>query len=271
MDIQKDGSIVVANVSTLNCNNMRVVDSGSGVAELRYGLGLVDNTDDPVVNYQFQGDLTDSSGNGHDLSRVSGSVDSFDMADGDNQVLLFDGAVDYKAANHADLEITGDLTLGMCFFLMYQAHGSSTANYQSLVRFGGSGAGSAYNHLYTIYLAHSNTQRFFPAWVQQHGSQDSTNGTYNYTACAIPQHGQWVTLWVKRESNVITYHVAGVKVATSGSLTAADTGTSSELWVGSTVSSAQRVLGAFHQIVIYDQALSDAVIAERSQTMCGSI
>ena len=229
----------------------------------------LDNTDSPVLNLQFNGDLDDSSGNGFDASRSSGGKDSFGVTANGLRYLILDGTSAYKVGNQTALELTGDMTaiVGLC--LHYVEHGSSTGNYQTLIRMRSAGASSANNALYMAYLAHDNSQVYYPAWYQEHGTQDATNGTFSDASLGVVQDGQWFVLAMRRASNVVSFHINGRKVAESGSLTASTGGTSSELWIGETEGNTQRLFGGLNQLLIYGSALTDAVIADRTHEMIG--
>lgn len=230
-------------------------------------IGKLDNTHSPVLNLKFDGDINDSSGNALNASRTSGSEDVYGRHPNGSQFLVFDGETDYQIPNDALLEITGDMTVIVGFRLLYQAHGSSSSTYQTLFRFRGAAASSTENGLYMGYLAHPNTQHYYPAWLQEHATHNAA--AYSISDYGIEQDGDWICWVCRRDSDNVTFFVNGSDIGTSHSLTTATDGSASVLTIGATESNTQRLLGAMHQLVIYDSALTDAQCQERTTAMYG--
>lgn len=230
-------------------------------------IGKLDNTHSPVLNLKFDGDTDDSSGNALNASRSNGLEDVFGRHPNGSQFLVFDGETDYQIGNDALLEITGDMTVIVGFRLIYQSHGSTTDTYQNLFRFRGTGGTSADNALYMGYLAHSNTQHYFPAWEQEHSTQNAAS--YSISDYGIEQDGGWICWVCRRDSDAVTFFVNGSDIGTSHSLTTATDGSASILTIGANEGGGQRLLGAMHQLAIYDSALTDAQCKERTTAMYG--
>jgi hypothetical protein len=230
-------------------------------------INKLDNTHSPVLNLKFDGDLDDSSGNALNASRSNGAEDVFARHPNGSQFLVFDGATDYQVGNNALLEITGDMTAIVGFRLLYQAHGSSSGTYQNLFRFRGTGGTSTDNALYMGYLAHPNTQHYYPAWLQEHSAHNMA--AYSISNYGIEQDGDWICWVCRRDSDNVTFFVNGSDIGTSSSLTTATDGSASILNIGASESGTQRLLGAMHQLTIYSSALTDAQCQERTTAMYG--
>jgi hypothetical protein len=183
---------------------------------------LHDTTFSPVGLWQFQNDLTDSSGNGFSLTVETGSERYTDIFPGVRGFKFNDltGLI-YNVAE-ATLAITGDFTIEM--LLNLQAY-TSLRNLVSHAGTFGSGA-SADNAFYCMQVLDS-TGEF--GYLQESGSGADSAVTYSTTR---PPLNNLCHLALTRISQVIRLYIDGVLIATSGTLTTPDGGTSGRFRVG---------------------------------------
>lgn len=203
------------------------------------------NDRSPVANYPLDGRLDDVSGNGYDLSVVSGTARYQDIVPGlygawfDTTTIL--GVSTFESA----LAITGDMTIEMLVrtytsqsheFIYHGITGSETA---------------ANNFLYWLGCTSPN----YLSYKSEHGT--GTNADFNATAGLIPRVTNHLAM--RREGGVITLFLNGEVIATSGVLTDPTGGTSGRLRIGGG-SAGTYFWGVAASIVIFDRALTDAEV-----------
>lgn len=200
----------------------------------------------PIALWQFDDDLTDSSGNGYDLSLATGYERYTELAPGVRGALL-DGGTILSRVYTAALKITGDLTVE-CGFVP-----GVWTNPQDLIRFGG-GTGQANN---TCYALRVNGQSHYLSYLAEYGSSTpKTTSTHAVNDGLVV--GTLYHLALRRESNVISFFINGRLISSaSGTLTAPDGGTTGLMKIGY---SGSEVVGGITSVKIIDSALTDAEI-----------
>jgi len=187
-----------------------------------------DTTFSPAGLWNFNNDLTDSSGNGFTLTVGSGVERYADISPG-VRGLVIDGATYVsKSSFTSTLGITGDMTIEMLLVIgviptgsVYVTHVGST-----------SGESSADNYLYQFTLLTGSSPRQQMFWETGAG----TNITYQIND-TVPFSGlcHWA---VTRTSGVVQFYVNGrASGAASTSLTSPTDGTGGTFKIGSDATS----------------------------------
>jgi hypothetical protein len=193
------------------------VNTGGGFAAYH------DTTHSPIVLYQFDGDLTDASGNALTLTVSTGTECYTDLLPGLRGVNL-DGLRLTHAFN-AIYQITGDITIE------FLGHFFGVPNGEPIVVFSGgtSDASSTLNYLYEVSLSTATNRQIF--WFSEHGT--GVNDAYGLTAQSMPPPGRTFHFAATRTANVIQFYVDGkTHGPASSALTAPTDGSASIFWVG---------------------------------------
>ena len=98
--------------------------SGGGGGSAGWSVGNLDTTYSPVGLWNLDGNLTDSSGNGNDLTEQTGTA-QFTSYMG-KQWWYADGATILSAGTAAELNVTGDCT---CFVTLQTVTDANLAGY----------------------------------------------------------------------------------------------------------------------------------------------
>jgi hypothetical protein len=160
-------------------------------------FGRLDTTHSPPVLYHFDGNLTDSSGNGRNLSLANGGrVRYTDIYPGVRGA-RFDGVTRLGRAHDAALELLGDVTIEMILSVDNPAPGSAYV----LFNFDGFTIAEAGNSLYAV-VVDANGVSFW--W--ERGSNTQFNW-YPTPALFLPPGPNHFA--VTRASNVIQFYLNG--------------------------------------------------------------
>jgi len=197
-------------------------------------LAKFDNTHSPVVRYDFNNSLADSSGNGRDLTMATGTAR---YRSGWGNVVGIDPAagIPYHSPLEAALRITGDITIEMLLVFTDVPSGVR------LFEHGATGETEATNILYQLTISNQNSM----AWFSESGAGvDESDATFSSDAPALPAVGVPFYLAVRRQSNVVRVYLNGVQWgsdsptlttptgSTSGQLVICSTGTNKPLFLG---------------------------------------
>lgn len=203
-----------------------------------------DTTFSPILLAQFNGDLTDSSGNGHDMSGASPSYSEIHPG-----VIGLDFRATTATVTTDALALTGDLTVEFIAQVDWPPAPGNIVAYA-----GGS------NQAYSISLQTPGLGIFW-----QHGG-GHTGVTYTEATRQI-RKGQLCHFAVTRTSGVVQFYINGKAAgAASGTLTAPDAVTGGTLTIGST--GANGTQGVICSLKVIGSALSAAdVLAEYNRTL----
>ena len=221
-----------------------------------------DLTHNPVGLWQFNNDLSDSSGNDNNFELSTGTEVYADLFPGLRGV-YFDGATTLQIANGfvSELAISGALTVEMIIVSQVQA---TTIN--SIVSHVGSPSGDsqADNYLYDVRLGTEDRLQYF---AENAGGVDIT-----FTAAAAINAGMLTHVALTRNSSGdVKFYINGVTHALwqSSGLSSPDGGTNGRLYAGASVIS-NDWQGALCSLKIIDSQLSDSeVLAEFQRTIGG--
>ncbi len=212
---------------TNGTNGTNGATGATGATGTVQSIQLHDTTHSPVGLWQFQGDLTDASGNGFTLSVDAGTPRYDQLCPGLAGVLL--QSTRLKAAVGANaLRITGDITIEMLVIFAADNTGVQPTSAPLISFTGGQDdTSSTVNFLYQI--------AFDPGrllyWFSEHAT--GVNDVYQVTSQALPPLRQVLHLAATRTSNVIQFYVNGRAFgAASSALNAPTDGSAAQLWVG---------------------------------------
>jgi hypothetical protein len=189
------------------------------------------------VVYQFQNDLTDSSGNGRDLSLSFGTERYGDLYPG-LRGFHFDGATKLNfSTTGTDLEELGDHTFGCLVHFHHIGTLLGTDNNKFLFLYEAAGESAATNVLYGVTMAEQNT-RFF---------SETGNGTnVLFDNPNRPTNFECMHFGYTKTSGVVQFYFNGIASgAPSGTLTAPTGGTSASLHIGGVASGDTNLCGEF--------------------------
>jgi hypothetical protein len=210
-------------------------------------ISKFDTTHSPVVLYNFEYNLNDSSGNGFTMGG-GGTVVYREVWPG-FVALVSNSAALLRAANDALLTITGDMTvLALVVMRAVPTNGQ-------ILNFSGNGASEleAENFLYAVTLPNQNTLQWF------HESGAGTDQAFTSTGHSevLPLLGMPFFVGVRRQSGVVTFFMQKAQPFgdASSALTAASGGTNGVLKLR--VGTNPPELGS---LAVYDTALSNAQI-----------
>lgn len=208
----------------------------------------------PVGLWHGDGDLLDSSGNGNDLSVVSGTARYLYLGSSLRVCYLRSTILRSLAAS---LVITGDVTIAMAM----QLHNTSATDPIYLFAHGDTGTGEATNNLYAASIRTTGLR-----WLSEHGSGVADSFDIPY---ALPIQ-QWGLFTARRASNVVTYRWNDVALPTPGTpLTTPTGGASAGLHIGGLPSTTYYAEMSFIGLAVYAAALSDAEISNLAQITFG--
>jgi hypothetical protein len=220
-------------------------------------IGRHDTTYSPVGLWQLDGDLTDSSGNGRDLSLEGGTTRWTHLAP-DLRGFFFDGATRLsRSATDAALQLTGDLTFEA--LVTFDRHDSES---QAIMSWHDLGETEATNTLYSFRTVGVGNSL---EWVSESGA--GVNATY--TATTGVDRGIIHHVAVVRESDVLKFYLNGELYETSGSLTTPTGGSSGRFALGGFYNFAgNEHFGGIASAKLIDRALTAAeVISEYNRTV----
>ena len=212
---------------------------------------LHDLTHSPVALYQFEGDLTDSSGNGYDLTLESGSELYGSVAG--LPCFYFDNASSvFRTAYDAALAITGAITVEMIVSLTPGTAGV-------LIDFSASGETEATNILYNLSVDTSNT--LSTLWESGGGTNRQGSNVY------VPS-GVFHLAWTRDSAGTLSkIYINGAKVLEETLAGAASGGTSAQLRIGD--SATGNPLGGYLASlkIVGSELSASEVLAEYERTL----
>lgn len=223
-----------------------------------------DLTHSPIGLWQFDGDLTDSSGNGFTLSLGAGSTQQFvEMAPG-LQGVWFNGTTFYeRTSTEATLQVSGPVTMEFIYLptapvldlQMPLSHGAGTAN-------------EVDNALYQFSINSDQQPGFFWESVAPRANQANTGAGLIIVPAGIPTH----IAATRDGSDHVRFYVNGVQIgATITTSLPAGGGTNGRLRIGTNEfeSSTRNVINAgMSSVKIIASALTLAQIeAEYNLTL----
>jgi hypothetical protein len=198
---------------------------GGGAGGLSINLHGLEHS--PVGLWQFQGDLTDSSGNGYDLEIGAGTEQYVDLSS-TIQALDLDGSTYARlAAFAAALAITGDMTIEALVSWQIDGPGvgvNTSISGPPICAHGASGEAQADNNLYTFGPKPGGGLK----WLSESGN--GTNAIYEQAGTQPAQVLAHVA--ATRESDVVTFWWNGTPAGQSGTLTTPTGGGSGRFVVG---------------------------------------
>lgn len=222
-------------------------------------VALHDTTHSPVLLYQFQDNLLDSSGNGLTLSVTTGTARFTDVYPGVRGILIASTTTILAAAGSSVYRLTGDMTIEAILYL-YEYFNAAT---RTLVSCQQAGDAEADNTLYNIAMIHPTAQNL--QWFSESGAGvDATYQIADRNPLSLCHFA------VTRVSNVIQFYLNGSTLgAASGTLATPTGGGNGVFRVGDNVNSAP--FCAMASLKIIPSGLSAAqVLAEAQLTLGGA-
>ena len=217
----------------------------------------LDTTHSPVLLCKFDGDLTDSSGNGFDLTRDSGTERYTDLLPGLRGVRLDQSTKFYKAYEAA-LKITGDVTIQVIVNIRHIGNNNMT-----ILDFSNNGELEADNILYRIDI--DGVANYLRYWAEE---GVGTNIEHSIDDGLTP--GVTTLVQMVRENDEVTFSLNGTQIsATSSGLSTPTGGTSGKLWVGDDSSSGGDFDGAIGSLKIVTSALTQAQLQAEATRVFG--
>ncbi len=218
-----------------------------------------DTTFSPVALWQLNETLSDTSGNGFDLAITGGPTTQYaDIWPSVRGLYLLSGAtLAHTTTTPAGLQISGDVTI--------ECMVDFTLRNVSKPFFGcdGSVASSTNNRLYGVEFDSSG----FPKWTQQHGTQDSSGGSFTCTDMFPPKLCHFA---VTRISNVVQFYCNGLPLGSpSGSLTAPTGGSASVFHLGQGATAAGE--GIVRSMKVIASGLSAAQVKAEYNRCLGNV
>ena len=223
------------------------------------GLGRIPLLYSPVGLWHFNGDRTDSSGNGHDFGSTVGTMRYIQIRPG-MAGAYFRGT--YVRVDHSDLRITGDVTLALLMQLHAYPTGSTMRHY--LIGCGQEGSSSeSENTMYSINLLVAGGIR----WWSEHGSGVSDLFPTGYL---MPMQ-TWGLLIGRRASNIVTFSWNGEQLgAASSALTTPTGGSGGGLAIGSAPDAAADGEFSCGGAAVWASALTDDQITTLTYSVLGT-
>lgn len=220
----------------------RTLSAGAGVS-----ISKFPNDVSAFARWNFEGDGTDSSGNGRDLTLATGTfIDIYPGFPGLHGVVTAPEAT----RNDQNFRLPGDITI----ISMFQANAYVSTE---IIAFSASGSAQSQNYQYQLGAYVSQKLQYF----SEHGSNLTTTlaGTQ-----LLPYIHNLVQVAMRRSGQKIQFWINGLKSgAESAAQTTPDGGTTATLNV---LSVGDATVGA---IEFYDRALSDAEVAQRYNVTMG--
>lgn len=214
----------------------------------------------PVVLYNFNGDLLDSSGNGLALTQQQGTTQYAQYGNSGKKCAFFDGSTAFwESTKDASLIITGDLTVAA----MVNIGPAAVAGGGFLVDKGATGATSSNNDNYLCAIAPA---KLYMLW--RHGNKVAAQTT-QFNVGVV--RGEWAhAAWV-RSGTTAKLYVNGILGHTEDLLNAATGGTVPNLRIGryQESGSGYHFTGYAASIGIWASALTDAQILGMAQQCLG--
>lgn len=215
--------------SNASAQSSSVSSATGGVGEIQ----LHDTTYSPVGLWQFQGDLTDSSGNGHNLAVDAGAAD-FETMQQRTLGVRFNN-LRLVGPNATLLAMRGDMTAeffgsfedqGPVGTMLHPPNAATTGIVMSYTG-GIDDGGSNINYLYQI--AFPDVRRV--QWFSEHST--GINDTYVPTQLVMPPPGALFHCAAVRKDSRVQFYLNGKPYGTlSPSLFAPTDGVNSRLWFG---------------------------------------
>jgi hypothetical protein len=224
------------------------------------------NSYDPIGLWVFDGDLTDSSGNGNDLTAEVGSSNIVRIAPY-LQGNAFAGDTILVAGDDSDLELTGDATIQA--IVIYAADTIVSATKTIAGQTGPSGDGvDANNFLMRMSLNTTDSVAYF--------AEDTGGANISFTS-AQKLNGRARTahhLAIVRENDDVTVYIDGVRYDSSSGLSAPVDGSATRFRIGGDISSGAGdnfFTGVIASVKYNDFALSDAQIRREYESLLHDI
>ena len=193
------------------------------IANIR-ALNLHDTTHNPVALYQFQNDLSDSSGNNLHLTALSGSPNYSETLYGKTGLYFDTPYAAYLNGDNSSLQLTGDVTIEFIFKI--KSFPFAYMQFLKMERIVAGSNNEEDNILYTLFL--TNTGQFL--YGQEYGAGNQE--TFVTNASSSLQTNTLYHVAVVRESNVITFYVNGSQFGDNQQFETPTGGESGSLVVG---------------------------------------
>jgi hypothetical protein len=219
-----------------------------------------DLTHSPVGLWQFDGNLTDSSGQGNNLSAISGTPRYGDLFPGLRGLACDTVARIGLSSAPAVLRITGDLTVEMLI-----VPDKLAAALGGLVFLTGNGETQAVNTLWGVGLVNTSNAVNAPRFASESGA--GVDAIYAVPHGLMP--GSLNHLAVVRATSTITFYLNGKQLgAASSTLTTPDGGTSVGIYVGADATGGSTMRCSISSLKVIASALNAAqVLAEYNRTL----
>jgi hypothetical protein len=220
-------------------------------------LGLHDTADTPLVLYQGNGTLNDTSGNGLHLAASHGTESYTEIWPGTLALNLDGNTRLFNADAGRILQITGAVT--MCCLLVNRSVELVAGSSVFIYAYDGNGEVLATNTLHSVYFDNTTANPTL-GWFHEAGA--GTNHVYNINSWPTPYQLCHVAV-TRTAGNVVQFYLNGKALgAASGALTAAAGGTTAVLQIGSNGSTGGLLYGSFAlaSFALYGSALSAANI-----------
>lgn len=222
-------------------------------------LRLHDTTHSPVGLWQFDGDLSDDSGNSLDLSVASGTAVYTSI--GGIRFFYFDGSTYLSRVAAAGLQITGALTIEA---IVCMRRGADDATNEYILSCGDNGETEITNTLYSVRTGNSTAE------IQVfHEYGAGTNALHAFDNATIPDSAP-CHLAVTRASNGTTYklYIDGVLLDTEEATSAPTGGGDAFLTVGAQETGTSLAKMHIASLKIINSELTAAqVLAEARRTV----
>lgn len=243
-----------------------VIDSVGGQAEGGGGGGAPqyhDTTFSPVALWQFNGDLTDSSGNGFDLLTGTGTERYASLFTGFQMLNM--NLVARRSINDSLLTLTGEWTIEC----LVSVPANETGADRTLISFEGGTEFENTNHLYNIRLNGSNNLENFCEY---------STGANSFRATSIPQSDlrpiRHLAVTQSSDGKTNRFYIDGVFQEEVTATNAPTGGTNSRIGINGHQDNSARFVdddGLIASVKIIASKLSDSEIASEYNRTLGPV
>jgi len=215
----------------------------------------------PVGIFEFQGSMSDASGNGNNLTVANGTERYAPIGGGPLQGFEFrDDTMIETGTSATELQITGDITIA-CLVKWIRYGPGISQNDAVMLGHGESGESEAVNIIYGV--RYTGVASGGLEWLHETGS--GSNQQYSMVT-EVPAYKLFHFV-ARRDADAggdtIEFFLDGVQAGPAGTgLTTATGGTSGRFYVGGEVNGSLYSRMVVASLNIYDAALTDAQIAD---------
>ena len=203
---------------------------------------------DNVVLYHFQDNGDDSSGSGNNLT-LSNSPSFVDGKIG--KAIDFNGTNETAFVNNASVRLTGPMSLFTWIYL------DALTDNVNVIRCGGAGEAPANNLLYFLQLEGTSGSVLY---IHEYGPGNNQSVVVSGMVTA----GQWIHIGFVRDATAKTvkFYRDGQEIQTFSYTHNADGGSSSPLYLGSSLGSSRFMNGRLDEFALWSRALTQSEVTE---------